>query len=69
MDNQQEQNERNSLKILFLAAEQYLKNQDELGRNFIQPQIHAAGEILNSVLNQRWPSTEQPVADSVVEEV
>lgn len=66
-----EQNERNSLKILLLATEQYLKSLDELGRNFVAPQAQAAAEILTNLLNDRWgaveteqdaPTTEAPAA-------
>ena len=56
--NSQEQNERSALKILAIAAEQYLKSQDELGRNFIGPQAQAAIEIINDVLNERWGKPE-----------
>lgn len=66
MENTPEQNERNALKILLLATEQYLKAQDELGRNFIAPQAQAAAEILNNVLNERWGT--QPEAVEAVEE-
>ena len=56
--NSKEQNERSALKILAIAAEQYLKTQDELGRNFIGPQAQAAIEIINEVLNERWGNPE-----------
>lgn len=66
MENTQEQNERNALKILLVATEQYLKGQDELGRNFIAPQAQAAAEILTTALNDRWgtAATSAMVADA-----
>lgn len=68
MENSLEQNERNALTILTLATEQYLKSQDELGRNFVAPQAQAAAEILNGVLNERWGVAAEVVpAEAVVE--
>lgn len=49
-----ETNERNALRILILAVEQYMKGQDELGRTFIGPQAQAAVQILSVALDQRW---------------
>jgi hypothetical protein len=65
--NEQEQNERNSLRILAVAAEEYLKGADELGKNFIGPQVRAAGEILNAVINGRWPLAEPMVPEAGAE--
>lgn len=65
MENTPEQNERNALKILMLATEQYLKMQDELGRNFIAPQAQAAAEILTGVLDQRWGASAEAVPAEV----
>lgn len=67
MENTPEQNERNALKILLLATEQYLKGQDELGRSFVAPQAQAAAEILTNILNERW-GTNAPEAEAAPEE-
>lgn len=60
--NEQEQNERNALQILALAAEKYLEAQDELGKNFIGPQVKAAVEILNAANNEKWGNGANPAA-------
>ena len=67
MENTPEQNERNALKILMLATEQYLKSQDELGRNFIAPQAQAAAEILNAVLDSRWGAPAEAAVEAAEE--
>lgn len=50
-----EQLERNALRALAMAAEQYLKAQDELSRTFVGPQLQSAVSILDTALNDRWP--------------
>lgn len=64
MENTQEQNERNALRILAMAAEHYLKSVDELSRTFVAPQASAAIEVLSAVLAERWGSQEEKVEQS-----
>jgi cellobiose-specific phosphotransferase system component IIB len=53
MENDRATNEGNALKILAMAAEQYLKVQDELSRNFVGPQVRAAVEVIGAILEER----------------
>ena len=53
-----EQLERNALRVLAMAAEHYLKAQDELSRTFVAPQLQAAVQALDTALNDRWKKAE-----------
>ena len=41
---------QNSLKILAMAAEGYLKTQDDLSKSFVAPQIQAALQNLGTLI-------------------
>lgn len=55
---EQEQSEMmatfNALKMLALAAEQYLKNQDELSRVFVGQQLESAVKLIENKLQQAF---------------
>lgn len=52
---EQQQNEINAVKILAVASDGYLNSLDELGKNFITPQVRAAMQIVANIVSERNP--------------
>lgn len=65
MDHEQAQNEKNAVQILAMAAESYLTTLDGLSKNFVTPQVTAAVQILQQIIEERNPGlTAVPAEDT-----
>lgn len=55
MENQEQTNARNAINILVQASEVYVAGLDQLGKNFIAPQVQAALQIVAGLVNEKFP--------------